>query len=79
MFITLTNATPSNKGQLITLNTQMIVSIWRGEMTRTLPGSENVTYQEPTTFVFVPPHGTWEVEETDQQIVEMLKKGNCAM
>lgn len=66
MFIRLTNAHPNYQEQPIMLNTQMIVSIYRSEITR----ENGIT--ESVTFVHCPPHGTWEVSETLEDISDRL-------
>lgn len=68
MFITLTNASPAHKGKTISINSDNIVSIHRGQVTR---DDEHAT-EETITFIFVPPHGTWEVEELPEDIVARL-------
>ena len=73
MFITLTNASPAHKGKKITINQTQIVSIWRGDAPRAVDEDGTVTEREEVTFVFVPPHGTWEVEETHEAVIELLK------
>jgi len=72
MFITLTNASPAHKGKKITLNTANIVTIWRGDAVRAADEDGKPTETEEVTFVFVPPHGTWEVEEQHDDIIKML-------
>jgi len=72
MFITLTNASPAHQGKRITLNKTHIVSVWRGDAARAVDGEGAVTETQEVTFVFVPPHGTWEVEETHEAVIEML-------
>jgi hypothetical protein len=72
MFITLTNASPAHKGKKITINTSHIVSVWRGDAPRTVDEDGTVTEKDEVTFVFVPPHGTWEVEETHEAVIELL-------
>ena len=72
MFITLTNANPLNKGKKITLNADLIVSIWRGEVARATDEDGNITEREEVTLVFIPPHGTWEVEETHEEVLAKL-------
>jgi hypothetical protein len=69
MLIQLTNATQSRKGNPIVINTHMIVSIF----------SENVLRgdaEESVTFIHMPPHGTWEVTETVEEIVKLIKSAN---
>jgi hypothetical protein len=72
MFITLTNASTLNKGKKITLNADLIVSIWRGEVVRAADEDGNVTEREEVTLIFIPPHGTWEVEESHEAVIELL-------
>jgi len=66
MFLKLTNIHENHLGEPVILNSSNIVSIRRGKKT---PES-----QEDATFVFVPPHGTWHVAETVEDIYKMLKK-----
>lgn len=72
MFITLTNASPQNKGKKITLNTQLIVSVWRGQAVRSVDETGTVIEQEEVTLIYIPPHGTWEVEETHEEVLALL-------
>ena len=72
MFITLTNASAAHKGKKISINTTQIVSIWRGDAVRAIDDDGTVTEKEEVTFVFVPPHGTREVEETHEEVLALL-------
>jgi hypothetical protein len=72
MFITLTNASAAHKGKKVTINTAQIVSIWRGDAPRAVDEDGTVTEKEEVTLVFVPPHGTWEVAETHEQVLALL-------
>ena len=47
----------------------LVVSIREGNSTR-----EDGTI-DLVTFIFVPPHGTWEVTETVDTILEKIKNG----
>ena len=67
MFIKLTNSTPQHKGMKVILNTDQWVSVHRQSITR-----EGATASEDVTFIFAPPHGTWEVEETPEQIESVV-------
>lgn len=67
MFIKLTNASPQHRGNPIVLQSDNVVSIHEGTIQR--EGSETL---ETLSFVFVPPHGTWEVQETVMEIFSML-------
>jgi hypothetical protein len=72
MFITLTNANPLNKGKKITLNSTLIVSMWRGEVARSVSEDGEITDREEVTLIYIPPHGTWEVEETHEEVLALL-------
>jgi hypothetical protein len=68
MFIILTNAAESFKGQRVAINSEIIVSVYN---------TENVTKKndgiiERVTYVFCPPHGTWEVEESMEEVVNLI-------
>jgi len=65
MFIKLTNAAPAFRGKKIVINKSSIVTFHRGEAVRD-------DFIEEVTYVFVPPHGTWEVEETVEEILELI-------
>ncbi len=73
MLIKLTNSNPEFKGDSVLLNTDCIVSVFRKNITRKL--ADDSTLLEDVTFVHCPPHGTWEVEETVEQILEMVRAG----
>ena len=75
MFIKLTNATPDYKGTEILINTNTILSVNTGPIERTR--QDGTVYTEIVTFVYCPPHGTWEVSETLEQFLEKVngKKG----
>jgi hypothetical protein len=65
--ITLTNSNTEQKGQPILINPEHIVSVNRGTVTR----DDGVL--ETVTFIFMPPHGTWEVSETLEEILALLE------
>jgi hypothetical protein len=67
MFIKLTNASPAHKGKKLLIRKDLIVTVHRGIAVR-----EDETVDE-ATFVFAPPHGTWEVEEDIDKIASLLK------
>ena len=69
MILKLTNAIPAAKGEAIAINMDLVVSIREGNSTR-----EDGTI-DLVTFIFVPPHGTWEVPETVDTILEKIKNG----
>ena len=66
MYITLTNATESHRGNKIAINSDLIATIHSRFVTRDDGTIENITY------IFCPPHGTWEVQEYIEDVVEML-------
>jgi phage/plasmid-associated DNA primase len=66
MYITLTNASPALRGQKVAIDSKVIVSIFRNTVTR-----EDETIED-VTFMFCPPHGTWEVSETVEEITAIL-------
>jgi hypothetical protein len=75
MFITLTNASPIYKGQSISLNSDFIATYWRGDAVRGInEETGEITEKEEVTFVFLPPHGTWEVLDLPEDISKKLNK-----
>lgn len=64
-YITLTNASEAHYGKAITINTSLIATIHEALVT-----IDEV--EELKTFVFCPPHGTWEVQESLLTITEKL-------
>lgn len=72
MFIKLTNASPDFDGKAVVINAEAIVSVFSAQVTRRPEGKDE--YLEDITFVHCPPHGTWEVRETLDQIYSMIKK-----
>lgn len=62
-YITLTNAAEAHRGNKISINVQMIATVHNTWDTT-----------EYKTFVFCPPHGTWEVEESLEYVVELLNE-----
>jgi len=72
MFITLTNASPAHKGKTVVLNSDHIVSVSRVDISRSVDEDGTVTATENVTCIFVPPHGTWEVEESVETVTGLL-------
>jgi hypothetical protein len=66
MYITLTNIAEAHKGNKIAINTDLIATIFDSTVDKGTGVLENVTY------VFCPPHGTWEVQESLDAIVQEL-------
>lgn len=66
MYITLTNTAEQHRGNKIAINTDLIATLHSKFITNDTGVIENVTY------IFCPPHGTWEVSEPLEEVVEML-------
>ena len=71
MFIKLTNAAAAFKGKQLALNASTIITMHQG---RVEVQHEESTYMEDVTYLFCPPHGTWEVSETIDEIIELINK-----
>jgi len=67
MFVKLTNASPAHKGKQVAIRKDLIISVYRNIAIREDESIEEVTY------VFAPPHGTWEVEESFETVMSRLK------
>jgi len=67
MYIVLTNSAPAHKNQPIAIKKELILSVRPGVVER-----EDGTVDQ-VTFLFVPPHGTWEVVESFEDVVKELK------
>ena len=68
MYITLTNASDTHRGNKIAINSDLIATIYENIVEKESGLLENITY------IFCPPHGTWEVTETLEKVVELLSK-----
>ncbi len=66
MFVILTNVSEQHKGNKVAIRKDLIVSIHSKFVTKETGLIENVTY------VFCPPHGTWEVSEHMEDVVNMI-------
>ena len=69
MYITLTNATAAHRGNKIAINSDLIATIHMAEVT-----VDDV--KENRTFIYCPPHGTWEVTESISEVVSTLNGKN---
>lgn len=67
MFIKVTSAKEELKGVSMVLNSEYILSMFRSKETT----KDKIEVEK--TFVYCPPHGTWEVEETPEEIVKQIK------
>lgn len=70
MFITLTNASEAHRGNKVAIRITEIISVYNSTITRENGTTDNVT------LVFAPPHGTWEVTESLDDIVNELNTWN---
>jgi len=70
MYLNLTNASPQHKGTKLAIDRNLVVTAHASQVTR-----EDGT-AEMVTFIFCPPHGTWEVTETFDQVLNQLNKVN---
>lgn len=68
MYIKLTNASPQHRGNNIAINSEQVVTVHSSVVTR-----EEGTV-ETVTFVYCPPHGTWEVTESFDHVVAELNQ-----
>lgn len=68
MFITLTNANPMYKDQPIAIRRDLVVTVHANPVVR-----EDGTIDH-VTFLFVPPHGTWEVKENYDTVMSLLNE-----
>jgi len=71
MYISLTNAVPEFKGLPISFKKDEILSVFQGFVKR---DGEKVS--EVVTYIFIPPHGTWEVIESYDEVLKMLNDNN---
>lgn len=71
MFIKLTNASPAHKGKEVAVNGNAIVSMHSDKISRQNEDG-TITTIEDVTFLFCPPHGTWEVTESIDEVVNKL-------
>jgi hypothetical protein len=68
MYITLTNSSENHRGDKISINSDLIATVHSKFVTNTDGVIENKTY------IFCPPHGTWEVSETQEHVIDILNK-----
>ena len=67
-FLKLTNANPQNRNMPLAIRKDLILTVHSNLALRDDGTAEMVTY------VFGPPHGTWEVLETYDYIMEQLRE-----
>lgn len=68
-FITLTNANPKYEGTRVAINVDSIVTVYEMEVTH-----DEDKQPEMVTFVYCPPHGTWEVKESMKTVITQLNR-----
>lgn len=72
MFVTLTNAHPLHRGNPVAIQRDLIVTIYANTQVR----DDNTVDQ--VTFVYAPPHGTWEVLEPFDKVMEIINGNNSS-
>jgi hypothetical protein len=68
MFISLTNANEAHKGNKIAINIDLIATVYNNANL----GKKEDGIIENITYVYCPPHGIWEVEESVDEIITEL-------
>jgi hypothetical protein len=71
MLLQLTNANQAHYGNSLLINSDMILSVYRS-LGATVVDDDTVENVEDVTYIFCPPHGTWEVQETPEQILDLI-------
>lgn len=67
-FINLTNASPTQRNMPLAIRKDQVITVHSNLAVREDGTVEQVTY------VFGPPHGTWEVLETFETVMEQLNE-----
>jgi hypothetical protein len=70
MFITLTNASENHKNDTILINSDYIITIYTGQ--NAAKKVDGVI--EKVTYIYCPPHGTWEVQESIEEVFAKLNQ-----
>lgn len=65
-FLILTNASPTQRGMPLAIRKDQVITVHSNLAVREDNSVEQVTY------VFGPPHGTWEVTETHEEVMQQL-------
>ena len=66
MYIKLTNASLAHKGNTICIRKDLVVTVHNA----TVPRDDGSL--DAVTFIFCPPHGTWEVSESITDVLAQL-------
>jgi hypothetical protein len=69
MLLKLTSSAAEFSGKSIVINSEYILSILENDVT-----NENGLV-ESKTFIFCPPHGTWEVKESLETVLDLINQG----
>ena len=67
-FLNLTNANPLNRGMPVSIRKDLVVTVHANHVIREDQSVEMVTY------VFAPPHGTWEIIESYTTVMQQLSE-----
>ena len=68
MFIQLTNASEGHKDDQLLINSDSIVTVYTGtDAAKKVDG-----IIEKITYIFCPPHGTWQVQESIEEVLSKL-------
>lgn len=65
-FLILTNASPTQRGMPLAVRKDQVITVHSNIAVREDGTVEQVTY------VFGPPHGTWEVMESHEEVMQQL-------
>ena len=65
-YLNLTNASPTQRGMKLAIRKDQVITVHSNLTTREDGTIEQVTY------IFGPPHGTWEVQETFENVWKQL-------
>ena len=76
MLIQLTNANPLHDGDAILLNTDMMLSVYRNRQANVVNDDGTVEVDQEKTIIFCPGQGTWDIKETPEEIMSMIKSAN---
>jgi hypothetical protein len=68
LFLNLTNANPIYRDRPLSLRKDLVINVHANTVLRDDGSSELVS------FVFLPPHGSWEVLETYDEIMQQLEE-----
>jgi len=70
MYLKLTNANLAHKGNTICIRKDLVVTVHNATVHRE-DGS-----LDAVTFIFCPPHGTWEVSESITEVLAQLNQSD---